>query len=108
MSSGRAQRIVVPGVLSIFAKVIVRGLSPVLSLLTAGRIPVQAQPLRFQHIAHVDGLSDNAVTRFFESTDGQIWIGTERGLNRCDGQREERFEPGPRGPHIMSNAEDGR
>lgn len=111
MSSGRTQRIVVPGVLSIFAKVIARGFSPIWSLLTAGWFTLQAQPLRFQHITTEDGLSDNAVTCVFEDRAGSIWIGTERGLNRYDGQRVDRFPPGDTGPlgaHITSIAEDGQ
>ena len=70
-----------------------------------------AQELRFQHVTTDDGLGDNAVTCIFEDRAGFIWIGTERGLNRYDGQRVERYEPGPKGPlgaHITSITEDGR
>ncbi len=73
--------------------------------------PVVAQELRFQHVTTHDGLGDNAVTCIFEDRAGFIWIGTERGLNRYDGQRVERFEPGPRGPlgaHITSITEDDK
>ncbi len=45
-----------------------------------------AQELRFQHITTDDGLSDNAITCLFEDRTGYIWIGTEHGLNRFDGQ----------------------
>ncbi len=45
-----------------------------------------AQELRFQHITSDDDLSDNAVTCVFEDRAGYIWIGTEHGLNRYDGQ----------------------
>lgn len=46
-----------------------------------------AQELRFQHITTEDGLSDDAITCILEARDGLIWIGTEHGLNRFDGQR---------------------
>ncbi|MBK8500692.1 MAG: hypothetical protein IPL52_18175 [Flavobacteriales bacterium] len=71
----------------------------------------RAQDLRFQHLTAEDGLSDNAVTCLFEDRAGYIWIGTERGLNRYDGQRVERFMAGPNGPggdYISSIAEDAR
>lgn len=68
-----------------------------------------AQELRFQHITTEDGLSDNAVTCVFEDRAGYIWIGTEHGLNRYDGQRMVTFPPGadgPKGRHITAVAED--
>lgn len=70
-----------------------------------------AQALRFQQITTEQGLSDNAVTCVFEDRAGFIWIGTQRGLNRYDGQRVETFtsqENGPRGVKISSIAEDAR
>ena len=74
-----------------------------------GCLRLSAQPLRFQHITVDDGLSDNAITCVFEDRAGFIWIGTERGLNRYDGQRLDRFPPGTTGPigaHITSITED--
>ncbi|HRH36813.1 MAG TPA: two-component regulator propeller domain-containing protein [Flavobacteriales bacterium] len=41
--------------------------------------------LRFQRITTDDGLTDNAVTCVFEDRAGYIWIGTESGLDRFDG-----------------------
>ncbi len=69
------------------------------------------QDLRFQHLTAAEGLTDNAVTCVFEDRKGYIWIGTERGLNRYDGQRVEHFPPGDSGPlgtHITSIAEDSQ
>jgi signal transduction histidine kinase/ligand-binding sensor domain-containing protein len=54
-------------------------------------------PLRFQHLTTADGLSDNGVTSLLEDGEGYIWIGTERGLQRYDGQRMEHFGA-PQGP----------
>ena len=73
--------------------------------------PFAQSPLRFQHITTENGLSDNGVTCLLEDRDGFIWIGTERGLNRYDGQRIEVFpsgSDGPRGSRISSIAEDAR
>ncbi|MBL0127060.1 MAG: ATP-binding protein [Flavobacteriales bacterium] len=44
-----------------------------------------AQDLRFQHLTTDDGLSDNAITCVYEDHAGFIWVGTEHGLNRYDG-----------------------
>lgn len=72
---------------------------------------LQAQTMGFQHITTREGLSDNAVTCILEDRSGHIWIGTERGLDRYDGQRMESFRvgiDGPPGAHVTSLAEDGR
>ncbi|MBK8339285.1 MAG: hypothetical protein IPK99_04450 [Flavobacteriales bacterium] len=65
-----------------------------------GPIGVLAQALRFQHITTNEGLSHNAITCVFEDREGYIWIGTENGLNRYDGQRVERFTAIPNAPGI--------
>ncbi len=74
-----------------------------------GPLPVLAQALRFQHITTNEGLSHNAITCLFEDRDGYIWIGTENGLDRYDGQRVERFTAIPNAPgtsNITSIAQD--
>ncbi|MCB9170233.1 MAG: hypothetical protein H6597_04645 [Flavobacteriales bacterium] len=50
-----------------------------------------AQDLHFQHLTTADGLSDNAITCVFEDRAGYIWVGTEHGLDRYDGNRVDRF-----------------
>lgn len=44
-----------------------------------------AQELRFRTITTADGLTDNGITCLLEDRSGTLWIGTERGLNRFDG-----------------------
>lgn len=93
-----------------FAKMEVRRLFSCLVILSVFRSGV-AQELHFQHLTTGDGLSDNAITCLFEDKAGHIWIGTERGLNRYDGQRVEHFAPGATGPNgqfITSITEDGQ
>lgn len=84
--------------------------------LLLGGPPAAAQPpasgtrdaLRFQHITTADGLSDNSITCLFEDHEGYIWIGTEHGLNKYDGQRVVRYTgvAAPAGMHISSIAQD--
>ncbi|MEO7079982.1 MAG: two-component regulator propeller domain-containing protein [Flavobacteriales bacterium] len=64
--------------------------------------------LRFQHITTANGLTDNAVTCLLEDRAGYIWIGTEHGLNKYDGQRVLRYSgaSGPTGIRISSIAQD--
>lgn len=63
-----------------------------------------AQELRFQHVTTEDGLSDNAITCVFEDRAGYIWIGTEHGLNRFDGQLVQRIDSATE--HITAIAQD--
>lgn len=63
-----------------------------------------AQDLRFQHLTTDDGLSDNAITCVYEDRAGYIWIGTENGLDRYDGQRVE--HAGGIEEHIAAFLED--
>lgn len=64
---------------------------------------LQAQTMGFQHITTRDGLSDIGVTCILEDRLGYLWIGTERGLDRYDGQRIEAMSSAPL--HITSIAE---
>jgi signal transduction histidine kinase/ligand-binding sensor domain-containing protein len=45
------------------------------------------QELRFQRLSTENGLSDNAINCLFQDREGHLWLGTERGLDRFDGQR---------------------
>jgi len=45
------------------------------------------QSLRFQHLTTKNGTSDNTINCLHQDRAGYLWIGTERGLDRFDGQR---------------------
>lgn len=81
-----------------------------ITLVAWNKVRGQAPPaqLGFQQVTTLDGLSDNRVTCLLEDRTGHIWIGTERGLNRYDGQHVEQFtgDHAPDDLHISSLAED--
>ncbi len=52
---------------------------------TAAR--VAAQPHRISHLGVDDGLSNNYIVSLAQDRKGYIWIATEAGLNRFDGQQ---------------------
>lgn len=54
-------------------------------LLVIGAVTVHGQRMRFQHITTDQGLGDNSITCLFEDRDGFLWIGTEQGVDRYDG-----------------------
>lgn len=45
-----------------------------------------AQQVLFKNLTVDDGLSDNAITCLYEDREGYVWIGSEQGLDRYDGQ----------------------
>ena len=45
--------------------------------------------LFFEHLTTEDGLSHNYVQSIYQDKDGFIWLGSDNGLNRYDGQRSE-------------------
>lgn len=45
-----------------------------------------ARPLLFQHLSTANGFTDNSITALHQDRDGFLWVGTENGLNRYDGQ----------------------
>jgi len=44
-------------------------------------------PIQFEHISDKNGLSQNTVHCILQGSNGFMWFGTERGLNRYDGYR---------------------
>ena len=49
--------------------------------------PASAQPYRISHFGAENGLSNNYIVSLAQDRKGYIWIATESGLNRFDGQQ---------------------
>lgn len=52
-----------------------------------GSAQQSAGKLFFEHLTTEDGLSHNYIQAIFQDQDGFIWLGSDNGLNRYDGQR---------------------
>src|SRR5688572_28168926 len=68
----------------------------------------------FRPLGSERGLSQNSVTAFAEDADGFVWVGTQGGLHRYDGQRYQLFRHDPRDKaslpdsYVTAIAVDGR
>src|SRR5580700_9958244 len=78
-------------------------------------IPVPpARPMYFEHLTMRDGLSQSTVNNILQDSQGYLWLATESGLDRYDGNsiREYRRERGNEhalaSDYIWSIAEDAR
>lgn len=71
-------------------------------------LPIQyctaQQQLYFNNITEKDGLSSNKVTCFYKDKAGYMWIGTESGLNRYNGNSWEIYKPSNRKTKYISNS----
>ena len=69
---------------------------------------VDADDLRFVHLATAQGLSQTRAQQIIQDNDGFIWFGTQYGLNRYDGYKFKVFTHDPRvagslgGDYILS------
>lgn len=59
--------------------------------------------LQFSHITQREGLSQASINAVAQDERGYIWIGTQEGLNRYDGNEMEIFEHDPSDPGSLSN-----
>ncbi len=64
-------------------------------------LPVRAQQYSFRYYGTEDGLTNLAVQGLFQDRMGFLWVGTESGLFRFDGQRFERFGADEGLPHEV-------
>jgi diguanylate cyclase (GGDEF)-like protein/PAS domain S-box-containing protein len=55
----------------------------------------------FAHAGRDDGLAQNTVTALLQDEDGFIWVGTQGGLHRFDGQRYTVYRQDPRDPDSL-------
>lgn len=62
-----------------------------------------AQHHRFRHLSVDDGLSHNGVFAITQDEKGFIWIGTENGLNRYDGNQIKIFQNDPENKNTLSS-----
>ncbi|MBL7743640.1 MAG: histidine kinase [Chitinophagaceae bacterium] len=77
-----------------------------LLLLLIGTIDtaVAQQQAHFNNLTEKDGLSNNRVTCFYKDKAGYLWIGTESGLNRYNGNNWKIYKPSPRKKNYLSNS----
>lgn len=59
-------------------------------------------PMRFEHLALEDGLSQNSVLAMLQDSQGFLWFGTQDGLNRYDGYSFTVFKNDPADPNSLS------
>ena len=58
----------------------------------------------FRSIAGDQGLAQNSVTAFAQDAQGFVWVGTQGGLHRYDGQRYHLFRHDPRDPASLPDS----
>lgn len=63
-------------------------------LISASHVVAQQTAINFSNIGTRKGMSSNWVTAICRDSDGFIWVGTNRGLNRFDGYNITTFEYG--------------
>jgi len=82
------------------------GLLLLAGLLLAAATPIAAQ-LRpsFWHLTSEDGLSQNSINDILQDRRGFIWIATQDGLNRYDGNDFRKFYHQPHDPHSLTNSD---
>ncbi len=62
-----------------------------------------AKQLIFSNYSINEGLSQSVVNCVFQDSKGYIWMGTQNGLNRFDGETFEVYRFNPSNPNSISN-----
>ena len=62
----------------------------------------QPTPLKFTHFSTQEGASNSNVGDICKDQHGFLWVGTDDGLNRFDGQRFKSYFHQPENPHSLS------
>lgn len=65
----------------------------------------QKQDMRFKHLTTDEGFSQGQVRSIFQDSYGFIWIGTDNGLNRYDGQNFVVYKHNPLNEHSINNSD---
>ena len=72
--------------------------------MSAGAVlAAEARPIRFDHLALEQGLSQSTVSSIFQDSRGFLWLGTEDGLNRFDGYDFQVYKHDPSNPSSLSH-----
>jgi signal transduction histidine kinase/ligand-binding sensor domain-containing protein len=58
---------------------------------------------KFHRLMLADGLSQSSIISTYQDSRGFIWMGTQDGLNRYDGQQIISYKPDPDDPHSLSD-----
>lgn len=66
-----------------------------LCLFFVQKVQAQSLPFRFDHFTIKDGLSQSQAYTIFQDSQGYVWIGTQDGLNRFDGNQIKVFKNDP-------------
>ena len=66
-----------------------------IGLLFASGVRAELRSFHFQHISGSHGLAQNTVSALLQDRDGYVWIATQGGLHRYDGQDYRLFEQIP-------------
>jgi ligand-binding sensor domain-containing protein len=75
------------GPLSNFGSLYRPGIILVIFYLVLPAARMHAQELYCSHLTAKNGLTDNRITGMIQSHDGYIWVSTQRGINRWDGNK---------------------
>ncbi|MCJ0825564.1 EAL domain-containing protein [Luteimonas sp. 50] len=92
---------------AITASVVPRAASALLVLLLASACLQASAAVRdyyFQRTDGSEGLAQNTVTALVQDGDGFIWVGTQGGLHRYDGQRYTLYRQDPRDPGSLPDS----
>ena len=73
-----------------------------LSIVSTTSILAQPTPLEFTHFSTQEGTSNSNVGDICTDRHGFLWVGTDDGLNRFDGQKFKTYFHQPENPHSLS------
>ncbi|MBI2380547.1 MAG: EAL domain-containing protein [Gammaproteobacteria bacterium] len=59
---------------------------------------------RFEHLGSREGLTQNTVNTLFQDSHGILWVGTQGGLHRYDGNSFQVYLHEPDNPHSLSDS----